>query len=315
MPPPGHRIGSPTAEGAAGDRPDPTGSPIVLPPASPYAHTGRLDHAMRIESPLPGSGVAVDTWCDPAFEATRLAVLVEAFRAVAAGAARLDDVHHTHPRLVRGLLDTTEALCLPGIALGPDLAIESSRLLTHRAGQEAAVPCHQDGIAPGLLLDARHAMTAVYLLAHDGALPFARVAVASLADAYLPHRPVAAGAFGTLLRAERGRRRWMGTDIDLRPGQALYLDTRTLRSIGTDASWSALTLRLVTPLGVVRRPADAPVLRSLRAGSRVRWHDPASLQRARRRAFGPGHDTGADAILAAAAPVVAIASIGEEPHP
>jgi hypothetical protein len=312
VPPPAGRV---PAERPDAAEPVLPGASPVLPPASPYAHTGRLDHAMRTESPLPWSGVAVDMWCHARFDADRLASLVDDFRAAAAGAARLDGVHHTHWPLVRQLIETTEALCLPGIALRGDIAIEASRLLDYRAGQRAAMPCHQDGTGPGLLLDPRHALTATYLLAHDGNAPWARVSTASLADGYLPHQLVQAGVFGDLPRAVRGDRRWECTDIDLQPGQVLCLDTRTLRSIGTDASWTALSLRLVTPLGIVRRPADAPPPRAARPGGNTRWHDPAALHRARRKFLGPGHDAGADELLAATEPATSPTLTEEDPRP
>lgn len=291
VPPPMRRV----LEGRVVDDRAPVGTP-VLPPDSPSAHTARLDHAMRMDSPLPWSGTATDTWCDPRFEQDLLGSFVTEALAAADGAARLDAVHHTHWPLLQRLFDTTGALCLARLALGGEIGIEASRLLVHRGGERAAVPVHQDGTGPGLLLDPRHALTVTYLLAHEGDEPFARVAAASLADGYLPHAPLDAGAFGAWPRLLRDGRRWENTATHLRPGQALFADLRTLRSFGTASSWMALTLRLVTPLGVIRRPTDATPIR--RTGtSRIRWHDPAALHRARRKALGPAHDAGADALL------------------
>ncbi|MFF7249980.1 hypothetical protein ACFZBU_39530 [Embleya sp. NPDC008237] len=252
---------------------------------------------MRTASPLPWSGSAWDTWCDPQHRPHTLATFADAALAAADGAARVDDMHLEHWPLIQRLADTTEALTLVRNMLGPDLDVESSRILVHRG--PAAMPVHQDGAGPGLLLDPRHTVTSVYVLAHDGDTAFATVVPTSLADGYLRHGTLDCSEFGSLPRLlpEPGRR-GRSTDVDLPPGHALHCDPRTLRQYGSSAFWVALILRWVTPLGVVRRPAGAPPIRRV-SGEFVHWHEPAALERARSKRFGPEHDAGADECLVA----------------
>jgi hypothetical protein len=117
---------------------------------------------------------------------------------------------------------------------------------------------HQAGPGPGLLLGPRHILTSVYVLAHDGDVPFVRVVPTSLADGYLRHGGRDCGEFGRLPRLLReAGMRGRSTAVDVPPGHAFHCDPRTLCQYGSSAFRVMLVLRWVTPLGVVRRPVGA----------------------------------------------------------
>ncbi|WP_406300861.1 hypothetical protein OG948_59095 (plasmid) [Embleya sp. NBC_00888] len=243
----------------------PTGP--VRPPDSPYA--ARSDHALRASSPVGANGYALDAWCRPEQETRRYAGIVAEGRAMAGDAARVDNPHVTHARWVERVIGR-HALALPRAGLGPDVGVVASSLLCGSGG--VTVPMHQRGHGPGHLVDPRHAMGVVCLLAHDGARPWARVAPYTPGCGYMAHDYTAlAGPFGVwpTLPGTDGRL-FESADVDMSPGAVLYVDGRTLLSYGTAASWMALELLLVGRHGLIGSAADAPPVRTM-SGSAVRW--------------------------------------------
>jgi len=255
----------------------------VLPPDSPWSN--RIDRALATESPCGVAGYELDRWLSPAEDADRHREINAWVLGIAGGRARVDHPHlHGGPWL-RSVVTGRAGLELPRVLLGDDLAIESSRLFVHRPGEPAAVPVHQDVPEHGLL-DPRFAVTALYLLAHEGFGQFARTAPHTHADGFLPHEPADTGVFGELPRLDRADgRRWWTARVPLLPGDVLCTDLRTLRTFGTDAPWMALVVRWVAPAAVVGRSAGAPPIVRV-WGSFVAWDQAAALARARRRVLG-----------------------------
>jgi len=254
------------------DPPMPRGALPVRPPDLPWSN--RSDLARHAQSPLGACGWAVHPWCDPEFEGSRLAGLVDDGLGILDGATRLDDPHTGHAGWIGRVLGPA-ALALPRAVLGNDLAIESSRLLVLRPGAVAGVPVHQCGHGPGLLLDPRRMLTMVCLFAHDdmSGVPWARVAEYTPADGYMRHDYAGdAGSLGRLprLRRENDGPRWCRSQPIVRPGDVLHVDGRTLLTYGTSAPWMALVIRLIAPGAVVARPTHAPRVRRV-SGSATRW--------------------------------------------
>ncbi|MEU0938961.1 hypothetical protein [Embleya sp. NPDC005971] len=240
----------------------------VRPPNSPYA--ARHDRGLRAASPLGASGYGVDAWCDPAHETRRYAGIVADGRAIVAGAARVDDPHVTHARWVERVIGR-HALVLPRAILGCDLGIVASTLLCTGGNVVATVPMHQRGHGPGLLVDPRRAVVVVCLLAHDGSLPWARVAPYTPGCGYMGHDYAHdTGGLGIWPTLADDGQLWDRVNPQVRPGGVLYTDARTLTSYGTTAPWMALELVLVGRHGLVHGAADAPPVRTV-SGSAVRW--------------------------------------------
>ncbi|WP_424642216.1 hypothetical protein [Embleya sp. AB8] len=225
---------------------------------------------------------------------------------IAAGDARVDEPHMAHQQWVHDVLTGGCGLQLPIALLGPDIAIESTRLLVRGDGAVGCVPVHQQGHAPGLLLDPRHTITVVCLLARDPTshpTAWAGVAEHTPGGGYLRHDyRHHCGVFGQLPRLRRMsvpaaripgsavslRRgpgpRWYGTSIGLHPGQMLVVDARTLWTCGAgDQPWMALIVRLIAPGAVLARPEHAPPIVRL-SGTFAHWNSPARHLREARRA-------------------------------
>lgn len=252
----------------------------VRPPDSPWSN--RIDLAFDTASPCGVAGHELDRWLSPTDDADRHRAINARILAIAGGRSRVDNPHLDGAPWTQHVVTGRTGLELPRILLGDDLAIESSRLFVHRPDEPATVPVHQDVPEQGLL-DPRFALTALYLLAHEGFEPFARTSPHTHADGFMPHEPTDAGAFEELPRLDRADgRRWWTARIPLVPGDVLCTDLRTLRTFGTDAPWMALTVRWITPAAVIRRVADAPPIQRVR-GDFVAWNTPSALARARAR--------------------------------
>ncbi|MGC0421636.1 hypothetical protein ABIA38_007172 [Embleya sp. AB8] len=278
----------------------------VRPPG--LAWRNRIDLSMRAASPVGALGYAVDRWGNSRFEARWVDRVVAAGVDVAAGGARVDEPHVAHLGWVREVLDGGGGLQLPIGLLGPDVAIESSRLLVRGVGVVGCVPVHQEGRGPGLLLDPRYAITVVCLLARDPGLrsvEWAGVAEHTPGERYLRHDyRYPCGAFGPLPRLRRSsvpaprvpgsgvslhraaEPRWYGTPVGLEPGQTLVVDARTLWACGAgEQPWMALIVRLIAPGAVIARPECAPPIVRV-SGAFSYWNSPGRhlhLREARRR--------------------------------
>jgi hypothetical protein len=253
-----------------------TASGPVRPPDSPFAN--RADRAMLAGSPVGAIGYGVDVWCDPVHERRRYEGVVAEGLSIVGDAARVDDPHVLYPRWVEQVVGR-RALALPREGLGCDVGIVASTLLCAGGDVVATVPMHQRGHGPGLVVDPRRAVAVVCLLAHDGSRPWARVAPHSVGYGYLRQdHAYDTDGLGTWPTVVDDGRLWDWDRPALRPGDALYLDGRTLVSYGTSAPWMALELLLVGRHGLVRRQTNAPPVRTV-SGSAVPWqarpHDAA----------------------------------------
>jgi hypothetical protein len=271
------------APGPAHRRPAPPAPPpaLGLPGLPPDLHwSNRIDLAMHTASAVGPSGYLVGPWLEPDAPAGRHAEILRQVLDTAAGESRVENPHLARPSWLQRVVTGRHPLDLPRTLLGPDLAIESSRLYTRDGTRPGAIPLHQDQPEHGTL-DPRFALTGLYLIGHTGSAPFARVAPHSHAHGHLPHEPHSTVAFGELPRLVRDDgRRWWQAEPAFDVGDVLYLDPRTLRTFGTPAAWIVLAVTWIAPPAVLYRPVGAPpVLRM--CGQFTRWHDPAALGRAR----------------------------------
>jgi len=233
------------------------------------SRTTRVDQQWWATTPVSGGCIPALDWAPDADRRDHVAALAERY---AAGRPIVDDVH-TDPAAgwALAVAGAWEPLDYLRTTLGENIAIESARLYHRPMGASGAVPLHQDGGAPGRLLDPYRSASVLFVLDGAARIDLVQALPRSHTAGYVAHRPsLDDGAFALHPAAEVPTATAPRTAASA-PGQAVLLDVRTIRGIGATAApgmpWTVLAVCYVAPGGIIRRPAGAPPLLIARGSS------------------------------------------------